>query len=99
MADGITFFITCWVLTVDILCLHQDGRRSYLSCEKWLGSDMIFYAISTVLKLYNCCLCYRNVPVTISLPVNIAPEKLTSEYCQNGPECYNHVQIVSKNLT
>ena len=43
-----------WVFTVGILYLLLEGRRSYWSCKKWVGSDKILVAICSVLELYNC---------------------------------------------
>ena len=43
-----------WILTVGLLYLLPEGRRTYWSCKKWVGSDKIFFAICSVLDLYNC---------------------------------------------
>ena len=49
----------CWVFTVGILYLLPEGRRSYWSCKKWVGSDKILFAICSVLDSYYMQVCVR----------------------------------------
>ena len=49
MEDGMNVLRERCVLTVGI----PEGRRSYWSCRKWVGSDKIFFAICSVLDLNN----------------------------------------------
>ena len=54
MEDGVKDLRARWVFTVGIMYLFPEGRRSYWSCMKWVGSDKILVAICSVLDLYNC---------------------------------------------
>ena len=46
-------FMARWVLTAGILCLLLDGRSSYLACRKWVGSDIIFFALISCLPAWR----------------------------------------------